>query len=135
VNLRLKNKLYFIAKSYDCKVRFYSEPKEGVTGCYDPATKSIWINTWYGTTDSISTFFHELGHHYCTTNQIYKQYHAEDCNPQTMLRFCWRAESYVDKWAEKLFYNYFPNGYRGPYLKAYPNKQVTREWFRSYLDL
>ena len=67
---------------------------------------SISINTNQSAIDLISTFFHEIGHIYCWSNNKWMSYHVNKPlshltkdEQQKYLRTALKAERWVDKWA------------------------------------
>ena len=62
--------------------------------------------------EPLETFFHELGHVRCYRKKIFPAYHRyknKKYTRQAVLSTAFRAERYVDKWAEKECRSWFPN--------------------------
>ena len=83
----------------------------------------------------LEVYFHELGHYHCFRNHIWPAYHRSVRRPgmytkQAVLSTAFRAEKWVDKWAERECLSYFPNYYwNGSY-----RTDVDREWLNNYYN-
>ena len=98
--------------------------------------------------EPLETFFHELGHVRCYRKKIFPAYHRyknKKYTRQAVLSTAFRAERYVDKWAEKECRSWFPNyKWVGCYktekerqsLLAYYDGDKFNEWFVKHkIDL
>jgi hypothetical protein len=115
-----------LAHEYKVKLIYSEEWKaSGVfllpnTICIHPKTKDI-----------IETFFHELGHVHCYRNKIFPAYHKyknKKYTRQAILSTAFRAENYVDRWAEAECKTWFPEyEWHGSY-----RTEASRKWLMDY---
>lgn len=111
-----KKEVLFLANEYGVSVQFRKNnvpnrlkkwKVDGQAKCRD---KLIILYAEFKTReDMLSCFFHELGHIYCYTNKIWRVYHRDRRNKRSVLLTAFKAENWVDKWAEKMFKQKFPD--------------------------
>lgn len=84
-------------------------------------------------TRPLEVFFHELGHYHCYRNKIFPAYHRSVRRPkmyskQAVLSTAFRAEKWVDQWAERECHKYFPNyEWEGSF-----RTDADRRWLNNY---
>lgn len=119
--------LKILAKHYKVKV-YYSKNLKWAQGL---AHKNSFTVSLYNTNPErlISTFFHELGHIDCKRNGKWKVFHTNDRTQiQKFRRTAFKAELWIDKWAEKEMKKWKPNmNYVDSYIHL-PRSQAKR-WF------
>jgi hypothetical protein len=132
------------ARYYDVDVYFYTEKDiKSRGGFYRPfgAKPGIYINM-----DSekwLDIFFHELGHNHCHKNGIWKSYHTRGRRSKCGLLFYpaaiaraamrtgYRAECWIDRWAQKEMQRWFPGM---SYQNGYEGKPDTKKWlYKNHL--
>lgn len=129
-----------IAKQYKCKIIFHSSV--GLPSATAQCRKSlIELNLFYLEDNKrkiISALFHELGHMHCYKNNIwYCYHHIRDIgytkkNIRRFKKTAYRAESWVDLWAEKEMKKYYPKfKYKHGYL---PGNKNAIKWLNKYYE-
>lgn len=131
-------KLKQIAEEYNVCCEFKS--MSNVLGlAYGPLGK-IEINERASIRVIVSTFFHELGHVYCFRNNIYKIYNGDSPKTQRDKRIfrmtAYKAELWVDNWAEKETKRHFPeiHFHRGYGLNPEWEKQWIRDRYSDFFN-
>lgn len=112
-------------------------------GCADGGNRIIRISRVGNKTKRqyISTFFHELGHIYCHDNDIFPVYHNKKFDKygwQNLEKLkkaykltAWKAEKFVDSWAEKEMKKYYP---KMKFIPGYGNESYCKKYLYNFLD-
>ena len=126
---KTKVRLAKIAKETGCIVKFNQKLEDGFEAAYFIENKTIVIGRDCNNSRELaSTFFHELGHHYCSQFNIYEDYHKR-FNENTY-KLALRAELYVDAVGEEM---YCDAGFKdlGKYIRSY-RTQESKAWLKEY---
>jgi hypothetical protein len=126
--MSLKQELRGICRLYGVNYRLIKLKGRG--GYYDDRNATVYISVsnledrlWI-----LSSIFHEIGHHYCVENGLFKIYHDEKLDNKdeirAYLRTAYRAELFVDKWAQKEFKIWYPEL---KYMTCYRTK-AEKNW-------
>lgn len=121
-----------IVKQYNVKLKVTSNYKStGLVACvasFSNRKNLITINKNKASKSKFfSILFHELGHKHCSKNRIWSSYHVNDIDKPGLTKKEWKAfkitaykaECWVDKWAENEMKKFFPNiKYQHVYLKG-----------------
>jgi hypothetical protein len=138
-----KERIKKLAKEYDVKVKFKTLKDCRGVYHYNKNGKKITevISIDPKQSHILSTFFHELGHSYCTNNGKYPYYHYlkggrwykgerlyNEAGLRATISTGYRAECYVDSWAEKEMKKQFPNRkYRAGY-----SQPGAKQWYKIF---
>jgi hypothetical protein len=122
-----------VKKHYGVKVRLM---KTGVASGYaDLVGGEAVVSKNLNVNIAIAVVFHEVGHFHCYRNGIWSGYHrfcaGESTDKKSFLSTAYRAELWVDKWAEKEMYKYFP---RLKFKCSYRTKS-DKKWLMKYLNI
>jgi hypothetical protein len=98
--------LKLIAKIYKIDVRFYNKLK-GASGYAMPWKNKIYVLKT-SKSDTISIFFHELGHVVDFRNKKYIKYNGGKGNYNYLKKFSLLAERHADNTGKNLCKKYFP---------------------------
>lgn len=128
-----------LARYYGFSFRQFSGELDGRIGYYDRFKKRIAIHKDCKGKETLKVFFHELGHGHCQRNGIWKTYHTGPYKNKkgeyifskkvargTILTG-FKAECWVDRWAEKEMHKWFPNL---DYESAYGSEE-SRLWLNE----
>jgi len=96
-------------------------------GAYDYRNKIIIINPNFRKSVLPFMVFHEMGHHYCYKNKVWKAYHYDKKQTTNFKRTALRAEKWCDSYGEFQAELYFSHNecykpYHQPKFKSY--KQI-----------
>lgn len=103
-----------ISKYYEVEIRVDSTLD--VAGCCDLETEIIYLNSRIDDKETLlSTLFHEIGHVVAKRNRRFPFFHNKKLDIwnkkqiESYMKVAYRAERYVDQWAEKEFNKWFPD--------------------------
>lgn len=116
LTIKDRRELRALAVMYAVRITFYTFNDQRMGGCIE-SDNLILINDahLFTTRDEIfSTFFHELGHIYCYITGKWKAYHLwkkkfTKNEKRAALLTAFKAEVWVDKWAEKEMGKVYPH--------------------------
>ncbi len=122
-----------LAKFYEVKLEITKKNPMKLHGWYDLRNNTIYIPETLkcDTSQYLSVFFHEAGHHHCVKNGLWKNYHNPSVKLSIRKKTALKAERWVDKWAEKQFYSFFPKEYFHFYASYKEKEQIAKfkAWF------
>lgn len=132
----LKKELLTLAQKYGVKLRFVA--RGDFAGKYDCDNKIIIINFRANVTrgESLSVFFHELGHWYCCRNNLWRDYHypSNKIDYNQIIKTALKAERFIDRWAKKEMSNYCDLQFEGLYIsKDSFYRNYAADYLRKYL--
>lgn len=117
-----------LAEFYQVKVKIVSLPDRW-EGRYNVRNQVIEISNT--SRSKLSVFFHELGHHFCKRNNIWPSYHQTGVRSRRqikkLIRTAYKAECWVDKWAEFQMAIWFPHL---KYRRGYDSEEA-RVWLHT----
>lgn len=139
MNAKTKNNCQKISKIYNVSVYFKSLT---ISGYCNSETEQIFIDSNLTDKETIySVLLHELGHVIAKREGKYPLYHQSYKKPtkrqaQGIIRTAYRAEKYVDMWAEKEFYKLFPNlefqeSYRTEAERKWLIDEILKPWYKK----
>lgn len=134
-----------LSKLYKVRVYFYNNRTPGIGyHRYNKKHGRFYesIHIYEKDDDILSIFFHELGHSYCTHNNKFPSYHKLKDGRwingnykrnikglQNVIRTCYRAECYVDRWADKEMRIWFPDI---KYRAGYVGNSDAKNWLNHF---
>lgn len=121
-----KRELIKIAKLYGEKINFADME---VAGCCNLKTKDIFINENLTQDQARQTLFHELGHCDFIKRGIYQNYHNHKKPLKDRIKIGLRVERAVDKWAEREYQKFFP---QGRFISVYAGKEGKRNYYKNH---
>lgn len=136
VKPQLRQMINSIKKEYNIRTVRIKSIKH--CGGYATEKGEVFVDkdAWNTVSQVLSTVFHEIGHVYCFRNKIWWGYHGfhrshakNKKKKRALLATAFKAEQWVDKWAEKEMKKHFPDR---NYYQSYRTER-DRDWLMDYL--
>ena len=122
-----------LSKIYDIKIRIMDSARFPYAGTINMNGEFIRISSdcLLNISEMLSTIFHELGHAFCIRNGKWYEYHVHK-NKRAMLNTAYKAEIWVDEWAETEMKKYFPKVKYNKLLDDFSPKEI-KEYYRNFV--
>ena len=125
---KYRNLIDSICDFYKVKMYVLPDKKGALHGHAHPNSNVFCMSNRKTLNGLLSSSFHEIGHCIAFRNGKFIPYHNGSYSVEYLKRYAYKAELYVDKWAEKEFYKMFPNK---KYQKSYRTKK-DKIWLMKY---
>jgi hypothetical protein len=129
----LRKTICCFAKSYGVKRVVFNNRAKYINGSFNSTNCVIFISTTLCKKDTLSTFFHELGHFEAVKNGMWNEYHANVHTNAYTAEEKFYIEHGIDKIAMGLWNKYVNTKVWGKYTYTYKlkNKRYFVEWFNN----
>jgi hypothetical protein len=114
-----------VAKDFGVNKVIFSDRGRYVSGTYNAFNKNMFLDLKMNKKQTLTTFFHELGHHIAVKKNLFKKYHFNLC-PSINVEQAFVIENKIDKIAQGLWNKYVVIKTWGRYNYAYPKSQKTK---------